>query len=94
MLNFPAYTLLGLIVCLSLIGQVWYIELLVPPTWQLYIQMIPLLGRLQVLLIGDSAYAVPTIKNCAFELSTFGIIVGVNPTEVQWKDLTLEEQPS
>ena len=89
MLNFPAYTLLGLIVCLSLIGQVWYIELLVPPTWQLYIQM-----RLQVLSIGDSAYAVPTIKNCAFELSTFGIIVGVNPTEVQWKDLTLEEQPS
>ena len=42
----------------------------------------------------DSANAVPTNKNCAFELSTFGIIVGVSRTEVQWNSLTLEERPS
>ena len=36
----------------------------------------------------------PTIKNYAFELPTFGVIVGVSPTEVQWKGLTLEEPPS
>ena len=36
----------------------------------------------------------PTIKNYAFELPTFGVIVGVNQTEVQWKGLTLEEPPS
>ena len=36
----------------------------------------------------------PTIKYDAFELPTFGVIVGVNPTEVQWKGLTLEEPPS
>ena len=36
----------------------------------------------------------PTIKNYAFELPTFGVIVGVNQTVVQWKGLTLEEPPS
>jgi len=36
----------------------------------------------------------PTNKNDAFELPTFGVIVGVSPTEVQWKGLTLEEPPS
>ena len=36
----------------------------------------------------------PTNKNYAFELPTFGVIAGVNPTEVQWKGLTLEEPPS
>jgi hypothetical protein len=36
----------------------------------------------------------PTIKNDAFELPTFGVIVGVSPTGVQWKGLTLEEPPS
>ena len=36
----------------------------------------------------------PTNKNYAFELPTFGVIVGVNPTGVQWKGLTLEELPS
>ena len=36
----------------------------------------------------------PTIKNYAFELPTFGVIVGVSPTLVQWKGLTLEEPPS
>jgi len=42
----------------------------------------------------DSANAVPTIKNYAPELPTFGAIAGVNPTVVQWKDLTLGEPPS
>ena len=36
----------------------------------------------------------PTNKNYAFELPTFGVIVGVNQTVVQWKGLTLEEPPS
>lgn len=36
----------------------------------------------------------PTIRNYAFELPTFGVIVGVNPTVVQWSGLTLEEPPS
>jgi hypothetical protein len=36
----------------------------------------------------------PTNKNYAFELPTFGVIVGVNPTVVQWPGLTLEEPPS
>ena len=36
----------------------------------------------------------PTNKNYALELPTFEVIVGVSPTEVQWKGLTLEEPPS
>ena len=36
----------------------------------------------------------PTNKNYAFELPTFGVIVGVSPTEVQWRGLALEEPPS
>ena len=36
----------------------------------------------------------PTNKNCAFELPTFGVIVGVSLAEVQWKGLALEEPPS
>ena len=36
----------------------------------------------------------PTIKNYALELPTFGVIVGVSLTGVQWKGLTLEEPPS
>ena len=44
--------------------------------------------------VRESANAVPANKNCALKLPTFGAIVGVNPTEVQWKDLTLEEPPS
>jgi hypothetical protein len=42
---------------------------------------------------GDSAYAVPTTKNYASELSTLGIIAGVNPTAVQWRSLALGEPP-
>ena len=36
----------------------------------------------------------PTTKNYAPELSTFGIIARVSPTEVQWKGLALEKPPS
>ena len=36
----------------------------------------------------------PTNKNYALELPTFGVIVGVSPTGVQWRGLTLEEPPS
>ena len=38
----------------------------------------------------------PTNKNYALELPTFGVIVGVSPTEVQWKcfTLALEKPPS
>ena len=36
----------------------------------------------------------PTNKNYALELPTFGAIVGVSQTEVQWNGLTLEEPPS
>ena len=36
----------------------------------------------------------PTNKNDALELPTFGVIVGVSPTEVQWRGLALEEPPS
>ena len=36
----------------------------------------------------------PTNKNYAFELPTFGVIVGVSQAEVQWKGLALEEPPS
>ena len=36
----------------------------------------------------------PTITNYAPELSAFGIIARVSPTEVQWKGLTLGEPPS
>ena len=36
----------------------------------------------------------PTNKNCALKLPTFGVIVGVSLTGVQWRGLTLEEPPS
>ena len=36
----------------------------------------------------------PTNKNYALELPTFGAIVGVSQTEVQWDSLILEEPPS
>ena len=37
---------------------------------------------------------IPTNRNYAIEFPTFGEIAGVNPTEVQWKGLALEEPPS
>jgi len=36
----------------------------------------------------------PTNKNYALELPTFGVIVGVSQSDVQWKGLTLRELPS
>ena len=47
-----------------------------------------------VIIEGIARTQSPTNKNDAVELSTFEIIAGVNPTEVQWKGLTLEEPPS
>ena len=47
----------------------------------------------QLLNQGIARTQSPTNKNYAFELPTFGVIAGVNPTEVQWKGLTLEEPP-
>ena len=42
----------------------------------------------------DSANAVPTNRNYTTELSTFGIIAGVNPAEVQWSGLALGPPPT
>ena len=44
-------------------------------------------------LLGDARTQSPTTKNCAFELPTFGVIVGVSHARVQWHSLTLEEPP-
>ena len=44
--------------------------------------------------IRDSANAVPTNRNYTTELSTFGIIAGVNPAEVQWSGLALGPPPT
>jgi len=35
----------------------------------------------------------PTTRNYALDLPTFGVIAGVNPTEVQWKGLALGDRP-
>ena len=54
-------------------------------------------GQARVKIIDNQGIArtqSPTNKNYAFELPTFGVIVGVSLTEVQWKGLTLEELPS
>ena len=54
-------------------------------------------GQARVKIIDNQGIArtqSPTNKNYALELPTFGVIVGVSPTEVQWKGLTLEEPPS
>ena len=54
-------------------------------------------GQARVKIIDNQGIArtqSPTNKNYALELPTFGVIVGVNPTGVQWKGLTLEELPS
>ena len=48
----------------------------------------------RILFKGIARTQSPTIKNYALELPTFGVIVGVNQTVVQWKGLTLEEPPS
>ena len=45
-------------------------------------------------LQGLARTQIPTNINYAVEFPTFGEIAGVNPTEVQWKGLALEEPPS
>ena len=35
----------------------------------------------------------PTTRNYALDLPTFGVIAGVNPTEMQWKGLALGDRP-
>ena len=51
-------------------------------------------GVLTYLIIqGIARTQSPTLRNCVPELPTFGVIAGVNPTEVQWKGLFLGEPP-
>ena len=58
---------------------------------KLPLEMITLLTRSDQ---GIARTQSPTNKNYAFELPTFGVIVGVSRTEVQWSGLALEEPPS
>ena len=51
-------------------------------------------GKFYAICKGIARTQSPTIKNYALELPTFGVIVGVSLTGVQWKGLTLEEPPS
>ena len=51
-------------------------------------------GKFFAICKGIARTQSPTIKNYALELPTFGVIVGVSLTGVQWKGLTLEEPPS
>lgn len=62
--------------------------------WRLQSATQPLVLVMLLWYQGIARTQSPTIKNDAFELPTFGVIVGVSPTEVQWKGLTLEEPPS
>ena len=55
---------------------------------------LPLLCVLSVVYKGIARTQSPTNRNYALELPTFGVIVEVSPTEVQWKGLALEEPPS
>ena len=49
---------------------------------------------MQTFKSGSARTLDPTNKNYAPELSTFGIIIEVNPSEVQWRGLALEKPPS
>ena len=42
---------------------------------------------------GQARTQAPTLKNYDVELPTFGVILGVSSTEVQWKSLALGERP-
>ena len=50
--------------------------------------------RIPIMYKGIARTQSPTNKNYALELPTFGAIVGVSQTEVQWNGLILEEPPS
>ena len=51
-------------------------------------------GKFFAICKGIARTQSPTIKNYALELPTFGVIVGVSLTGVQWRGLALEEPPS
>ena len=48
----------------------------------------------KLMIYRESANAIPTNKNYAFDLPALGAIAGVNLTLVQWKSLALGEPPS
>ena len=50
-------------------------------------------GRFQRIFRGLARTQIPTNKNCAPELPTFGVIAGVSYPEVQWNSLALGELP-
>ena len=50
-------------------------------------------GIIMEVLSGSARTQDPTNKNYAPELSTFGIIIEVNRSEVQWNSLSLEKLP-
>ena len=50
-------------------------------------------GSIYLIVQGIARTQSPTLINCVPELPTFGVIAGVNPTEVQWKGLFLGEPP-
>ena len=54
-----------------------------------------LLGKLALFVNfrGLARTQIPTNKNCAPELPTFGAIAGVSYPEVQWNSLALGELP-
>ena len=59
---------------------------LFPPIVKIYL--------MQTFKSGSARTLDPTNNNYAPELSTFGIIIEVNPSEVQWRGLALEKPPS
>ena len=52
-----------------------------------------LMYRHHMYLQGLARTQIPTNKNCAPELPTFGVIAGVSYPEVQWNSLALGELP-
>jgi len=48
---------------------------------------------IHVIFQGIARTQSPTNRNYALDLPTFGVIAGVNPTEVQWKGLALGDRP-
>ena len=58
------------------------------------IHRIALFNYFIFVLKGLARTQILTNRNYAIEFPTFGEIAGVNPTEVQWKGLALEEPPS
>ena len=57
-------------------------------------QLSAMIRMILTVLSGSARTLDPTNKNYAPELSTFGIIIEVNRSEVQWNSLSLEKLPS